>query len=160
MGDQLDPENLDRNVVYVGILQLMNLYYSIDAQRHYYLHFIVHVDPFTSHVGWPTIKPLHTGLHSKTSYVIDRPLDGHMHVCNSVALEETINELHTLKNLLFLETSSNDLHANRQTLHLVGIIADISILLNLVPWPQCMREFIERAIHARDGHNASGVVEL
>jgi hypothetical protein len=48
---ELDPETLDKNVVYVGILQLVNLYYSIDAQRHYYLHFIVHVDPFTSHVG-------------------------------------------------------------------------------------------------------------
>jgi len=83
-----------------------------------------------------------------------------MHVCISVALEETLNELHTLKNLLFLETSSNDLQADRQTVHLVGVIADISVLLNLVPWPECTREFIGRAVHARDGHNASGVVEL
>jgi hypothetical protein len=46
--------------------------------------------------------------------------------------------------------------------HLVGVIADMSVLLNLVPWPECTREFIERAVHARDGHNASlsGVVEL
>ena len=106
------------------------------------------------------IKPLHMSLHSETSYVIGRRLYGHMHVRNSVALEETLDELHTLKNLLFLEMSSNDLHADRKTVHLVGVIADISILLNLVPWPECTREFIKLAVHARDGHNASGVIEL
>lgn len=92
---------------------------------------------------------------------MDRPLDGHsMYVCNSVVLEEALNELHTVENLPFLETSTNDLHADRKTVHLVGVIADICILLNLVPQPECTREFIERAVHARDGHNARGVVEL
>src|SRR6266852_3040033 len=47
--------------------------------------------------------------------------------------------------------------ANRQTVHLVGVIADISVILNLVPWPECTREFIERVVCARDGHNASGL---
>ncbi len=79
-----------------------------------------------------------------------------MRVCDSVALETLDN----LKNLLFPETSSDDLHANRQTVHVVGIIANISTLLNLVPWPEWMREFIERAVHACDGHDVSGVIEL
>jgi hypothetical protein len=108
------------------------------------------------------LPPRILGLYSGTSRdAIDRPLlDGHMHVCSPVVLEETLNELHTLKNILFLEASSNDLHADRETVHLVDIIADISILLNLVPRPEYTREFIERAVHARDGHNARGVIEL
>ncbi len=83
-----------------------------------------------------------------------------MRVCNSVAFEETLNELHTLKNLLFLETSSDDLHTDRQTMHLVSIIAHISVLLNLIPWPECTRELIKRAVYAGDGRDASGVIEL
>jgi len=83
-----------------------------------------------------------------------------MCVCYSLALEQRLDKLHTLKNLLFLETPSDDLYTNGQTVHIISIVALERITLDLVPWPKRRRQFIERAIHARDGHDACGVVKL
>ena len=83
-----------------------------------------------------------------------------MCVCYSLALEQCLNELHTLKNLLFLETTSDDLYANGQTVHIIGIVALVCITLDLVPWSERKRQFIERAVYASDGHDARGVVKL
>ena len=60
----------------------------------------------------------------------------------------------TLKDLLFLETPSDDLHADRQTVHITAIAALVCITLDLVPWLEWQRQFIERAVYAR------GVVKL
>ena len=78
----------------------------------------------------------------------------------SLALEQRLDELHTLKDLLFLETPSDDLYANWQTVHIVGIVALVRVTLDLVPWPEQQRQFIKRTVHARDGHDARGVVKL
>ena len=84
----------------------------------------------------------------------------HVCVCNPLVLENTLDKLHTLENLLFLKTFSDDLHADRQTVHAVSVITRVSILLNLVPWPERTRKLVERAVHARNGHNSRGIIEL
>jgi len=96
-------------------------------------------------------------IHSITN---NRLLHRHMGIRDSLALEQRLDELHTFKNLLFLETPSDDLYTNGQTVHIIGIVALERIALDLVPWSERKHEFIERAVHARDGHDARGVVKL
>ena len=92
------------------------------------------------------------------------PLDRHVRIRDCFALEKALDELHALKYLLFLETSPNDLHADREGRAYPSRHSTCTYRIRSCSAVESAEVQIHReresAVHARDRHDARGVVEL